>query len=94
MVKDADNLRQRLSGRGSELCAGGFHFGKLGSDRRRVTPVSSMRAATDYDCARRGIVAVGTAFRNLGIFQENVVNCILRDIVKACKPVSVTVTGV
>lgn len=33
------------------------------------------------------------AFRELGIFQENVVNCFLRDIVKACKPVRVTVTG-
>jgi len=33
------------------------------------------------------------AYRDLGIFQENVVNCILRDIVKACKPVSLTVTG-
>ena len=33
------------------------------------------------------------AYRNLGIFQENVVNCILRDIVKACKPVSITVAG-
>ena len=33
------------------------------------------------------------AYRDLGIFQENVVNCILRDIVKACKPVSATVTG-
>lgn len=33
------------------------------------------------------------AYRNLGIFQENVVNCFLRDIVKACSPVSVAVTG-
>ena len=33
------------------------------------------------------------AYRNLGIFQENVVNCFLRDIVKACAPVSITVTG-
>jgi 7-cyano-7-deazaguanine reductase len=33
------------------------------------------------------------AYRDLGIFQENAVNCILRDIVKACKPVSATVTG-
>ena len=32
-------------------------------------------------------------YRDLGIFQENVVNCFLRDIVKACKPVSATVTG-
>lgn len=33
------------------------------------------------------------AYRNLGIFQENVVNRFLRDIVKACDPVSATVTG-
>lgn len=33
------------------------------------------------------------AYRNLGIFQENVVNCFLRDIVKACRPVSVSITG-
>jgi 7-cyano-7-deazaguanine reductase len=33
------------------------------------------------------------AYRDLGIFQENVVNCFLRDIVKACRPVSATVTG-
>jgi len=33
------------------------------------------------------------AYRNLGIFQENVVNRVLRDVVKATKPVSATVTG-
>ncbi len=33
------------------------------------------------------------AYRNLGIFQENVVNCFLRDIVRAAKPVSATVIG-
>jgi len=33
------------------------------------------------------------AYRDLGIFQENVVNCFVRDIVKACRPVRVTVTG-
>jgi len=33
------------------------------------------------------------AYRNLGIFQENAVNCILRDLVKACKPVRATVIG-
>lgn len=33
------------------------------------------------------------AYRNLGIFQENVVNRFLRDIVKACRPVSAAVTG-
>jgi 7-cyano-7-deazaguanine reductase len=33
------------------------------------------------------------AYRDLGIFQENVVNRFLRDIVKACRPVRATVTG-
>lgn len=33
------------------------------------------------------------AYRNLGIFQENAVNRILEDIVKAMKPVSATVIG-
>ena len=33
------------------------------------------------------------AYRNLGIFYENAVNRILRDVVKAARPVSVTVTG-
>ena len=33
------------------------------------------------------------AYRNLGIFYENVVNRFLRDVVRAAKPVSVTVVG-
>lgn len=33
------------------------------------------------------------AYRDLGIFQENIVNCFVRDIVKACQPVRLTVTG-
>jgi 7-cyano-7-deazaguanine reductase len=33
------------------------------------------------------------AYRNLGIFQENVVNRVLQDVVKAAKPISATVTG-
>jgi 7-cyano-7-deazaguanine reductase len=32
-------------------------------------------------------------YRNLGIFYENAVNKILADFVKACRPVSATVTG-
>jgi 7-cyano-7-deazaguanine reductase len=32
-------------------------------------------------------------YRNLGIFYENVVNKFLRDVVKACQPVSATVIG-
>ncbi len=34
-----------------------------------------------------------TAYRNLGIFYENAVNRMLRDLVKACKPVSMHVRG-
>ena len=33
------------------------------------------------------------AYRNLGIFQENVVNRFLSDVVKACRPVRATVVG-
>ena len=33
------------------------------------------------------------AYRNLGIFQENVVNRFLKDVVKACRPVSASVMG-
>jgi len=34
-----------------------------------------------------------TAYRNIGIFYENAVNRILRDLVAACKPVSMCVRG-
>ena len=33
------------------------------------------------------------SYRDLGIFQENVVNRVLRDVVNAAKPVSATVVG-
>jgi 7-cyano-7-deazaguanine reductase len=33
------------------------------------------------------------AYRNLGIFQENIVNRFLADVVKAARPASATVTG-
>ena len=33
------------------------------------------------------------AYRNLGIFQENVVNRVLRDVVKAANPVTATLVG-
>jgi 7-cyano-7-deazaguanine reductase len=32
-------------------------------------------------------------YRNLGIFQENIVNRFLADVVKACKPIEATVVG-
>jgi 7-cyano-7-deazaguanine reductase len=34
-----------------------------------------------------------TAYRNVGIFYENAVNRILRDLVAACRPVSMVVRG-
>lgn len=34
-----------------------------------------------------------TAYRNVGIFYENAVNRILRDLVKACRPVRMKVRG-
>lgn len=34
------------------------------------------------------------AYRNLGIFYENAVNKILRDVVNSCKPVKASLTGV
>jgi 7-cyano-7-deazaguanine reductase len=33
------------------------------------------------------------AYRNLGIFQENIVNKVLKDVVRAAKPLSATVIG-
>lgn len=33
------------------------------------------------------------AYRNLGIFQENIVNRFLQDVLKACNPASATVVG-
>jgi 7-cyano-7-deazaguanine reductase len=33
------------------------------------------------------------AYRNVGIFQENVVNRVLRDVVKAADPIMATVVG-
>ena len=32
-------------------------------------------------------------YRNLGIFQENVVNRMLEDVVRACKPIEATIVG-
>jgi 7-cyano-7-deazaguanine reductase len=33
------------------------------------------------------------AYRNLGIFQENVVNKVLEDVVRACQPIEATLVG-
>ena len=50
-------------------------------------------------CARRQCLELKSlkmyllAYRNLGIFYENVVNRFLRDVVQATQPLSATVTG-
>jgi len=41
----------------------------------------------------KSLKAYFTAYRNLGIFYENAVNRILRDIASACHPVFLKVTG-
>jgi len=48
----------------------------------------------DKDCLELKSLKMYTLeYRNLGIFQENIVNRFLRDIVKSCKPISATVIG-
>ncbi|MBE0659996.1 MAG: NADPH-dependent 7-cyano-7-deazaguanine reductase QueF [Bryobacteraceae bacterium] len=48
----------------------------------------------DRDCIElKSLKMYLLAYRNLGIFQENIVNRVLRDCVKACKPRRMTVTG-
>ena len=54
----------------------------------------TIRYRPDQLCLElKSLKAYFTAYRNLGIFYENAVNRILRDIVKACRPVSIKVTG-
>jgi 7-cyano-7-deazaguanine reductase len=54
----------------------------------------TIRYRPDKECLElKSLKEYFTAYRNLGIFYENVVNRILRDIVKACRPVSLKVTG-
>lgn len=54
----------------------------------------TIRYTPDQRCLELKSLKMYTlAYRDLGIFQENVVNCFLRDIVKACKPLSATVIG-
>ena len=53
-----------------------------------------LRYAPDKLCLElKSLKLYLTAYRNLGIFQENVVNRFLRDVVRACRPVSATVIG-
>jgi 7-cyano-7-deazaguanine reductase len=44
-------------------------------------------------CRLKSLKIYTLAYRNLGIFYENAVNRILRDFVKAVKPVRAVVTG-
>ena len=48
----------------------------------------------DRDCLElKSLKMYIHAYRNIGIFYENAVNRILADLVKACHPISATVTG-
>ncbi len=54
----------------------------------------TLRYAPDKHCLELKSLKLYTlAFRNLGIFQENAVNRMLADIVKAARPVSATLIG-
>lgn len=54
----------------------------------------TLRYVPDKDCLELKSLKMYTlAYRNLGIFQENIVNRFLRDVVKACRPASATVIG-
>lgn len=54
----------------------------------------TIRYRPDKECLElKSLKGYFTAYRNLGIFYENAVNRILRDIVKACRPLSLKVTG-
>ncbi|HWQ56085.1 MAG TPA: preQ(1) synthase [Bryobacteraceae bacterium] len=53
-----------------------------------------LRYTPDKHCLElKSLKMYALAYRNLGIFNENVVNRFLRDVVKAAKPVSATVVG-
>jgi 7-cyano-7-deazaguanine reductase len=54
----------------------------------------TLRYTPDKQCLElKSLKMYVLAFRNLGIFYENVVNRFLRDVVAATRPVSATVTG-
>lgn len=54
----------------------------------------TLRYVPDKRCLElKSLKMYWLAYRNLGIFQENAVNRILRDVVKYAKPVSATVRG-
>ncbi len=54
----------------------------------------TLRYVPDEHCLElKSLKMYWLAYRNLGIFQENVVNRFLRDVVKSCNPISSTVVG-
>jgi 7-cyano-7-deazaguanine reductase len=54
----------------------------------------TLRYVPDKHCLELKSLKMYTlAYRNLGIFQENIVNRMLEDIVRAAKPVSVEIIG-
>jgi len=54
----------------------------------------TLRYVPDRACLELKSLKMYTlAYRNLGIFQENIVNRMLADVVKAARPVSAEVTG-
>ena len=54
----------------------------------------TLRYKPDHRCLElKSLKMYALAYRNLGIFYENVVNRFLRDVVAAAKPVSATVVG-
>jgi len=54
----------------------------------------TLRYVPDKRCLElKSLKMYWLAYRNLGIFQENAVNRFLRDVVRACDPISATVTG-
>jgi 7-cyano-7-deazaguanine reductase len=54
----------------------------------------TLRYAPDQLCLElKSLKMYMLAYRNLGIFQENVVNRFLQDVVSACCPLSATVSG-
>ncbi|MGA2602408.1 MAG: preQ(1) synthase [Bryobacteraceae bacterium] len=54
----------------------------------------TLRYVPDERCLElKSLKMYWLAYRNLGIFQENVVNRFLRDVVKSCNPISATVVG-
>ena len=56
--------------------------------------VLSLRYRPDALCLElKSLKNYFLAYRNLGIFYENVVNRVLRDVVDACRPVEVEVVG-